>query len=119
MESGTTVENSYDELIQAGQDDASPSKSTSNAADLGGIPNFLRHYSKVTMDHKGAFHKGYINYSPEFDFQFIVRRNARSRKIDFTVPLTDFKQHWTTLIWGNILLPDHSTVSSFLKPATY
>ena len=69
------------------------------------------------MDYKGVFYKGYINYSPENGFQFIVRRNARSRKVDFSVPFPDFKQHWTTLLGDNILFSGHSTVSSFLKPA--
>ena len=70
------------------------------------------------MDHKGEFHKGYINYSPEFGFQLIVRWNAGSRNIDFTVPLPDFKQHWNTLLGYYILFPGHSTVRSFLKSAT-
>ena len=118
LDSGTTVEKSYDDLIQAGWYDSYPSNSPINVAALEGIPHFLRHDSKVVMDHKGAFHKGYINYSPEFRFHFIFRWNARSRKINFTVPLPDFKQHWTTLLWDNIFFPGHSTVISFLKSAT-
>ena len=70
------------------------------------------------MYHKGVFHKGYINHSPEFGFKFLVIRNARSRKIDFTVPLLDFTQQWTTLIGEDILFPVYSTVSPFLKSAT-
>ena len=70
------------------------------------------------MDHKGSFHKGYINYYPEGGFQFIVRQNARYRKVDFTVPLHEFKQHWTNLLGDEIFFPSHSTVSSFLKSAT-
>ena len=119
LDSGTTVEKSYDDLIQAGRDDASPPKSTINTAALEGIPHFLCYDSKVMMGHKGEFHKGCINYPPEFGFQFKFRRNSRSRKIDFTVPLPDFKQHWTTLLGDNILFPGHSTVRSFLKSATY
>ena len=118
LDYGTTVDKSYDGLIQAGRDDASHSKSPSNAAALDGIPHFLLHDSKVTMDHKGASHKGCINYYPEFGFQFIVRWNAKSRKIDFTVPLPDFKHHCTTLLGDDRLFPGHSTVSSFLKSAT-
>ena len=68
------------------------------------------------MDHNGAFRQVYINYSPEFGFQFLVRRNARYRKIDFTVPLPDFK-NWTTLIGEDILFTGHSTVISFLTSA--
>ena len=36
----------------------------------------------------------------------------------FTVPLHEFKQHWTTILRDDILFPGHSTVSSFLKSAT-
>ena len=70
------------------------------------------------MDHKRGFHKGYINYSPEVGFQFIFRRNSRSIKIDFTVPIPNFKQHWNTLLGDDRLFPEHSTVRSFLKSAT-
>ena len=70
------------------------------------------------MDHKGDFQKGYINYSPETGLKFTVRRNARSIKVDFSVPLPYFKQHWTTLLGDDILFPVHSTVSSFLRLAT-
>ena len=69
----------YDDLIKAGQDDASPTFSTNNSAALEVIPHFLCHGSKFTMDHKGELHKGYIYYSPEFGFQFAVRRNTRSQ----------------------------------------
>ena len=48
-----------------------------------------------------------------------MRRNARSRKVDFSVPLPDFKQHWTTLLGDYRLFPGHSTVVSFLKSATF
>ena len=113
-----TVERSYDDLIKDTQDDTSTPKSPRNAAALEGIPHFLCHDSRVTMDHKGAFHKGYINYSPETGFKFIVRRNVISIKIDFSVTLPDFKQHWTTLIGDDRLFPGHSTVISFLKLAT-
>ena len=70
------------------------------------------------MDHKWSFHKIYINYSPENGFQFIVRINARSRKVYFSVPLPDFKQHWTNLLGDDRLFSVHSTVSSFLKSST-
>ena len=83
----TTVEKSFDDLIKDSLDDTSPPKSPSNAAALEGILHFLRHDSKVTMDHKGVFHKVQINYSPKSGFQFIVRMNARPRKVYFSVPI--------------------------------
>ena len=70
------------------------------------------------MNHKGELQKGYIHYYPEFGFQFSVRRNARDRKIYFTVPLPSFKQNWIPLIGNDILFTVHSTVRSLLKIAT-
>ena len=71
------------------------------------------------MDHKWSFHKGYINYYPEREFQFIVRRNARSRKVDFNVPLPEFKQHWTTLLgYGRLFLGHSTKISKILQKLT-
>ena len=70
------------------------------------------------MNQKGAFHKRYIKYSPETGFKFTVRRNSRSRKVDFSVPLPDFKQHWNNLLVDDRLFSGHSTVSYFLRSAT-
>ena len=47
-----------------------------------------------------------------------IHTQYKARKIYFTVPLPDFKQHWTTLFRDDILFPGHSTVISFLKSAT-
>ncbi|KAL7547159.1 hypothetical protein ACHAWF_010477 [Thalassiosira exigua] len=46
--------------------------------------------SYLAMDHKGAFHKGYLGHTPEGEFCFKVRRNLRSLKVDWLVPLPDF-----------------------------
>ena len=70
------------------------------------------------MDHEGSFHKGFLTHSPDTGFRFIVKRNLRSTRIDFAVPLPNFKQSWSTLVGDNILLPGHSTVSSFLRSNT-
>ena len=64
LDNGIIVERSYNALIKDNRDDKSTYNSPSNAEDLEGIPNFLRHDSKVKIDHERAFHKGYINYSP-------------------------------------------------------
>ena len=61
LDSGTTVEISYDKLIKDNWNYTSPPKSPSNEFALEGIPNFLCYNSKFTKDHKGSLHKGYIN----------------------------------------------------------
>ena len=105
----------YDDLIKAGRDDVYPASYTNNASVLEGTTHFLHNISKFTMDHNGAFHKGYIHYYPEFGFQFAVQWNARYQKIYFTVPLPEFKQDCTTLISDYLLFPGNSTVRLFLK----
>ena len=69
------------------------------------------------MYHKGGLHKGYINYSPEGGFQFVVRWNARYGKVNFTVPLTNFKQHLTTLLGDDILSPCPPSLCKSLDPS--
>ena len=119
LDSVTTVEISYGNLIKDSRGDTSPPKLPRNAVALEGITHFLRHDSKFTMNNKEAFHKVYINYSPESGFQFIVKRNARPRNVDFSVPLPDLKQNWTTLLGDDRLFTGYSSVRSFLKSATY
>ena len=72
----------------------------------------------MTLDHNGAFHKGYLQHTPDAGFAFVVRRNPRSLRVDWSVPLPDFKQRWTTLVGENVLVPGHTMVSSFLRPSS-
>ena len=117
MDNGTTTTISFEDLTSDSQRESS--------SDLPPIPNshsdlphFLQPGCKVTMDHDGAYHKGYIYCSPEGGYQFVVYRNHRSTSIDFSVPLRNFKQSWSTLVGDDIIFPGHSTVSSFLKSQT-
>jgi hypothetical protein len=115
MDDGTTLEVDFAELAPPEQQQIhSPSDALPDPQHS--LPVWLRHDSKVNMDARGAYHKGYINYSPEHKFRFVVRKNPCSRKIDWFEPLPDFVQHWTTLVADDILLPGHGVNSSFLKP---
>ena len=118
LDTGGTIEVSFEDLIKPGRSDQPPQANTPDPSVFDGMPHFLRVGSKITMDHDGAFHKGYLNYTADGGFRFEVRRNARSLKTVLEVPLPDFKQHWTTLIGENIIIPGHTTVSSFLRPTT-
>ena len=65
------------------------------------------HGSKITVDYGGAFHKGYLGHTVKGSFWFKVRQNACSRKIEFMVPLPDFKCTWTmpVLLGKGIIIP--------------
>ena len=100
-------------LWEAGHSNALVSRVPLDAT-IEGLPYFLRPNAKVTMDHDGAFHKGCIHYLSEGGFKFIDCRNSQSRTIDWSVLLPNFKQTWSTLLGDDIIVPGHSTVSSFL-----
>jgi hypothetical protein len=114
LDDGTTTEILFEDLVNPMVSPSEAPTSTPNPFD--GLPYFLSNGSKVTLDHNGAFHKGFMHYSPDAGFQFVVKRNLRSTKIDLSVPLPNFKQTWSTMVGEDILIPGHSTVSSFLKP---
>jgi len=58
------------------------------------------------------------DYAKEGGYTFDVRQNSRSQKVDWQLPLPNFKQNWTNLIGKDVLIPGHSTVSSFLPSST-
>ena len=53
----------FEDLVKVGQPTSSSSLPESSIFE--GLPHFLRHNSKITMDHEGAFHKGFLMYSQE------------------------------------------------------
>ena len=117
LDDGTTIDSTFEDLVKVGSTDQPPTDS-SDISIFDGLPYFLHNNSKITMDHNGSFHKGYLQYDKATGFQFVVRRNSRSLKVDWCVPLPDFKQNWTTLVAEDIIIPDHKTISSFLRPSS-
>eukprot|EP00804_Cyclotella_cryptica_P030371 CCRYP_011900-RA/>CCRYP_011900-RA protein AED:0.20 eAED:-0.11 QI:0/0/0/1/1/1/3/0/1923 len=115
LDNGTTTECDFEELAPSEQKQLHP-PSSSFPNPFRSLPSWLQQDSKVTLDCRGAFHKGYLHYCPVQGFLFVVKRTAKSAKIDWTEPLHDLPQHWTTLCADNTLLPGHNTISSFLKP---
>jgi hypothetical protein len=114
LDDGTTTEVPFEALIDPVERSIPAGTDLANAYD--GLPAFFSEGSKVTIDHNGSFHKGFMHYSPEGGFQVQIKRNLRSTKVDFAVPLPDFRQQWSSLVGDNIVIPGHSTVSSFLRP---
>ena len=114
LDSNDTIEVFFEDLTTPQHEQSAADAALQNA--FSGLPAFLSNNAKVTMDHNGAFHKEFLSHSPEYGFQFVIKRNLRSTKVDFTIPLPNFQQNWPTLVGENILIPGHSTVSSFHRP---
>jgi hypothetical protein len=119
LDDNTTQELTYQQLILPS--DATPPVDPAEPSTVwAGIPSrYLHQDAKITLEHEGTYHKGYLNYSPTSGFEFVVRRNIRSKKVDFRVPLPNFAHNWTTLLADETLLFGHTTVSSYLRPGSY
>eukprot|EP00804_Cyclotella_cryptica_P026709 CCRYP_007942-RA/>CCRYP_007942-RA protein AED:0.35 eAED:0.34 QI:0/0/0/0.66/0.5/0.33/3/0/1904 len=115
LDNGTTTECDFEELAPSKHTQLH-SPSPDNPNPFRSLPSWLQQDSKVTLDCRGAFHKGYLHYCPVKGFLFVVKRTAKSAKVDWTEPLHDLPQHWTTLCADNTLLPGHNAISSFLRP---
>ena len=125
LDDGTSTEISFEDLMKTSAPGC-PDADSHDPSDFEGIPYWLRPGEKVTLDHDGAYQKGFIHYSPEGDsseggspgggFSFVVMRNARSSKVTLSVPLPHFKREWPNLVGENVLLQGWGNISSFLRP---
>jgi hypothetical protein len=73
LDDGTTVECQFKDLID--KVDAQPVATEGHTNPFAGLPAFLSDGSKVTIDHNGAFQKGFIHYSPSAGFHVAIKRN--------------------------------------------
>jgi hypothetical protein len=117
LDDGTTAEVSLTDLVSPASVNG-PLSCTPDDPFIN-LPMFLSKGSKITFHHNGSFQKGFLEYSPEHRFQFVMKRNLHSIKVDYMVPLPDFKHNGPSLVGNNIVLPGHSTVSSFRQPNSF
>jgi hypothetical protein len=116
LDDGTTIEKEFQDLaptIHTSTGDVIASQASNPFEPL---PYILKRNAKITIDHNGAFHKGYLEHSPEGGFQFSACRAPYSKKALWSVPLPDFTRNWYSMVAENIIIPGHTTVSSFLHP---
>ena len=64
LDDSSTVEVSFEDLIQPGRSDQPGQADAPDPSVFDGMPHFLRAGSKIPMDHDGAFHTGYLIYPP-------------------------------------------------------
>jgi hypothetical protein len=80
------------------------------------MPHIFKRNSKVTIDHNGTFHKGFLDHSPEGGFQFIAKRTATAKTVLWLLPLPNFGREWYSMVAEDLIIPGHSTVSTYLRP---
>jgi hypothetical protein len=78
------------------------------------LPPFLQLGSKITFDHDGQYHKGFLGQSPDGTFRFSFKSHINKKSEDWGVLLPNLASTWQDLCLEGILLPGHQP-SSFRR----
>ena len=70
------------------------------------LPPFLRLNSKITYEHEGQYHKGFLGLRDGV-YQFVYKSHVNNCKEDWSVPLPNLPSTWVDLCVEGILLPGH------------
>ena len=89
-----------------------PHPSSSDSSHL--LPPFLRLNSKITFEHEGQYHKGFLSKTPDGPYCFIYKSHINKKQPDWSVPLPNLTTTWQDLCMDGILIPGH-TSGSFLR----
>jgi hypothetical protein len=89
-----------------------PHNSPSNSSHL--LPPFLCLNSKITFEHKGQYHKGYLSKTPDSPYCFSYKSHINKKLPDWTVPLPSLTTNWQDLCMEGTFIPSHSS-ESFLQ----
>jgi hypothetical protein len=80
------------------------------------LPPFLQLNSKITYEHDGQFHKGYLGQKDGV-YRFSFKSHVNKRKEDWGVPLPNLPSTWVNLCVEGILIPGH-VAHSFLRSSS-
>ena len=80
------------------------------------LPPFLRLNSKITYEHDGQYHKGYLSKTDGV-YRFSFKSHANKRKEEWGVNLPNLPTTWVDLCVEGILIPGHVS-HSFLRPSS-
>ena len=78
------------------------------------LPPFLRLNSKITYEHDGQYHKGYLG-KVDGVYRFVFKSHANKRKEEWGVNLPNLPTTWVDLCVEGTLVPGHVS-HSFLRP---
>jgi hypothetical protein len=68
LDDGTTTECEFSELAPQINSPSDSFSSTTQSDPFQTLPHIFRQNSKITIDHNGSFHKGYLHYDPKGAF---------------------------------------------------
>ena len=77
------------------------------------LPPFLRVNSKITFEHEGQYHKGFLGLCNGV-YRFVYKSHVNKRKEDWSIPLPNLPSTWVDLCVEGVLLPVH-ILHTFLR----
>jgi hypothetical protein len=81
------------------------------------LPPFLQLNSKITYEHDGQYHKGFLGIR-NWIYCFMFKSHVNKRKEDWGVPLPNLPQTWVDLCVEGVLVPGHVTHSFLWQPSS-
>ena len=119
LHDGTTITKSLVEMDEIADSPANTPSVAPNPslATVDSLPAWLQHNAKVTFDHAGEFHKGFIMIGRDGTARFSCRRQRTAKEESWGVNLPNLVAEWPGMAVDNVIQPTWN-VSSFLRPHT-
>ncbi len=80
------------------------------------LPPFLSINSRITYEHDGTYHKGFLSCKPCGTYDFSFNTHVKKKSEDWDVDLPNLLFNWADLCTKGILIPGH-VVHTFICPA--
>jgi hypothetical protein len=87
--------------------------SSDNSSSL--LPLFLSVNSRITYEHEGTYHKGFLTHKPCGVYRFSFKTHVKKKSEDWGVDLPNLPFNWVDLCTKGVLVPGH-VPHSFLHP---
>jgi hypothetical protein len=81
------------------------------------LPPFPRLNSKITFEHEGQYHKGFLTQASNGDYCFSYKSLINKKHPDWSISLPNLTSNWHDLCLQGILVPGHNT-TSFVRETT-
>ena len=81
------------------------------------LPSFLQLNSKITYEHDGQYHKGYLGKRDGI-FRFVFKSHVNKRKEDWGVDLPNLPVTWVDMCVKGILIPGYVSHTFLCSPAS-
>jgi hypothetical protein len=82
------------------------------------LPLFLRLNSKITYEHHGQYHKGYLTQSSTGNYCLSYKPHINKKKANWSVPLLNLTSNWHELCLEGVIFPGHNATSFVCESTT-